>query len=175
MEINTNKHKHFIWYNLGKIKEARGELGEEMPIFIYRLMQYTILDVLSKTYGIKQANKFVRQAGHLAGTEFAENALYLAADFYKFIDNLKKILLDLKIGIFNLETYNQHTGEIIFTISQDLDYSGMSISDEKACVYNEGFIAGILETYTGKNYYIQKINCQENGMRICRFSGDIME
>ena len=174
MNSKGQKQRHFIWDNLGKIKEARGELGEEMPIFIYRLMQYTILDVLSKTYGLEQANKFVRQAGHLAGSEFAENGLYLAANFNKFIANLTKILRDLKIGILRMENYNPQTGGIVFTISQDLDYSGMPMTDEKASVYNEGFIAGILEAYTGKTYNIQKTDCMEKGKRICRFCGDVM-
>ena len=81
---------------------------------------------------------------------------------------------DLKIGVFHLEKYDPITGSIIFTISQDLDYSGMPMSDEKVCVYNEGFIEGILDTYSGKTYNIFKINCLEKEKRSFRFGGDIM-
>lgn len=45
------KHSVFSWDGLGDIKEGRGDLGEEMPVLVYRLMQYTMLDVLSKEFG----------------------------------------------------------------------------------------------------------------------------
>lgn len=66
------KHSVFSWENMGDIKAGRAELGENMPVLVYRLMQYTMLDVLSKEMGEDKANEFFRAAGHLAGTEFAK-------------------------------------------------------------------------------------------------------
>ena len=51
------RHNIFTWDTLGDIKEGRGDLGEDMPVLVYRLMQYTMLDVLSKAYGGEQANE----------------------------------------------------------------------------------------------------------------------
>ncbi len=45
------KHSDFSWESLGDIKEGRGSLGEEVPVLVYRLMQYTMLDVISKDIG----------------------------------------------------------------------------------------------------------------------------
>ena len=168
------KCEHFIWDNLDNIKEARKELCEEMPVFIYRLMQYTMMDVLRKAHGIEMANKHFRAAGHLAGTEFAQNGLFLSADFNTFISNLKRILRDLKIGILRMEDYDPDSGKIILTIAQDLDFSGAHINSKKVCVYDEGVIAGILETYTGKKYEVRKEDCQTSGERICRFVGAVI-
>ena len=67
--IKDAKHNEFNWKCLGDIKEGRGDLGEEMPVLVYRLMQYTMLDVLSKAYGLGKANEYFRQAGFLAGFE----------------------------------------------------------------------------------------------------------
>jgi len=170
---NTRKHEEFIWENLGDIKEGRADLGEEMPVLVYRLMQYTMLDVLSKEYGLEEANKFFRKAGFLAGFEFAKNTLDLKTDFNTFIANLQKTLMDLKVGILRLEVFNADTGSIVLTVDQDLDCSGLPVTYENVCIYDEGFIAGILEAYTGKKYDVREVDCWANGARICRFSGKV--
>ena len=171
----NNKHNTFVWENLGNIKMGRGELGEEMPVLVYRLMQYTMLDVLSKEYGNDKANEYFRRAGYLAGTEFAKNVLDLKVDFNSFWANFQKNLKDLKIGILRMEDFNETTGEIILTVGEDLDCSGIPITDETVCYYDEGFISGILEVYTGKKYKVREIDCWANGDRVCRFRGEIEE
>ena len=166
-----NRHSDFMWENIGDIKEGRGDLGEEMPVLVYRLMQYTMLDVLSKAYGLEQANEYFRQAGFLAGTEFAKHTLDLTADFNAFLANLQKSLEDLKIGILRMEAFEPETGNIVLTVGQDLDCSGLPITNENVCNYDEGFIAGILEAYTGKKYEVREVDCWASGDRVCRFNG----
>jgi len=167
-------HENFSWDNLGDIKEGRGDLGEEMPVIVYRLMQFTMLDVLSKAHGLEQANEYFRQAGFLAGSEFAKNTLDLKLEFDPFIASLQKALQDLKIGILRMEAFDPETGQIILTVGQDLDCSGLPITHENVCIYDEGFISGILLAYTGKKYDVRETDCWANGDRVCRFCGDIM-
>jgi predicted hydrocarbon binding protein len=59
----------------------------------------------------------------------------------------------------------------VLTVGQDLDCSGLPMTNETVCFYDEGFIAGILETYTGKKYDVREIDCWANGDRVCRFQG----
>jgi len=167
------KHVEFSWDGLGNIKEGRGDLTEEMPVLVYRLMQYTMLDVLSRAHGVDQANEYFRQAGFLAGSEFTKNCLDLTVDLSEFIANLQKTLEDLKIGILRVEGYNAETGSIVLTVGQDLDCSGLPITNENVCIYDEGFIAGILEEYTGKKYDVREVDCWASGDRVCRFKGNI--
>ena len=167
------KHEDFIWENLGNIKEGRGDLGEEMPVLVYRLMQYTMLDVLSKAYGLEQANIHFREAGFLAGTEFAKNTLDLKTDFNVFVANLQKSLQDLKVGVLRVEVFEPETGNIVLTVGQDLDCSGLPITHENVCIYDEGFISGILEAYTGKKYDVREVDCWASGDRVCRFNGTV--
>lgn len=164
-------HSVFSWDKLGDIKRGRGDLGEEMPVLVYRLMQFTMFDVLSSRLGRENANTFIRDAGHLAGTEFSKNVLDLTVDFNTFIANLQKTLQQLKIGILRMENFNIDSGEIILTVGEDLDCSGLPISNETVCDYDEGFISGILESYTGKKYFVKEIDCWANGDRVCRFKG----
>jgi predicted hydrocarbon binding protein len=163
--------KTFNWENMGDIKKGRGDLGEEMPVIVYRLMQYTLLDVLSEEFGLEKANQFFWKAGHLAGSELAKNALNLTLEFNQFISHLQETLKFLKIGILRMEFFNPETGEITLTVAQDLDCSGLPITNENVCIYDEGFIAGILECYTGKKYDVKEVDCWASGDRVCRFQG----
>ena len=169
--MKNRKHSDFFWDSLGDIKEGRGDLGEEMPVLVYRLMQYTMLDVLSKAHGLDQANEYFRQAGFLAGTELAKHALDLTVDFNTFVANLQKTLVDLKIGVLRMEAFDSDSGDIVLTVGQDLDCSGLPITNENVCIYDEGFISGILEAYTGRKYDVREVDCWANGDRVCRFNG----
>ena len=74
-----------------------------------------------------------------------------------------------------MEFFDEASGEIILTVSEDLDCSGVPVTDEVVCNYDEGFIAGILDMYTGKKYKVREIDCWANGDRVCRFRGIIEE
>ena len=163
--------KTFKWANLGEIKTGRGDLGEEMPVVVYRLMQYTLLDVLSEEFGLEKANKFFSNAGYLAGVEFAKNVLNLELEFNGFISHLQEVLKLLKIGILRMEAFNEESGEITLTVGEDLDCSGLPVTNENVCIYDEGFLAGILEMYTGRRYIVREVDCWASGDRVCRFKG----
>ena len=164
--------KDFEWSHLGDIKIGRGNLGEEMPVAVYRLMQYTLIDVLTKAVGKEKANDYFRDAGYLAGTEFAKNVLNLDQEFDKFIAHLQEVLKELKIGVLRMEFIDPDTGEMTLTVSEDLDCSGLPVTNENICIYDEGFISGILEMYTGKKYRVREVDCWASGDRVCRFKGE---
>ena len=170
----SSEHKRFDWGQLGDIKQGRGDLGEEMPVVLYRLMQYALIDVLTEEFGTDSANNFVRKAGYIAGTEFAKNALDTSLDFNNFVSHLQEQLKLLKVGIMRMERYDSRTGEIVLTIEEDLDCSGLPITGETVCVYDEGFLGGILEIYTGKQYKVKEIDCWATGERVCRFRGSVI-
>ena len=173
--LRSAKHNVFTWDSLGNIKEGRGDMGEDMPVLVYRLMQYTMLDVLTKEHGGDQANEYFRRAGFLAGMEFAKHTLDLKADFNAFLANLQNVLQTMKIGILRMEAFDSATGDIVLTVGQDLDCSGLPVTNENVCNYDEGFIAGILEAYTGKKYEVREVDCWANGDRVCRFSGKVVQ
>ena len=162
-------HGTFSWTDLSNIKKGRGSLGEDMPVLVYRLMQYTMVDVLTRELGREKANHFLKEAGYLAGMEFTRNVLDLKVDFDTFVANLQKTLMDLKIGILRMESVSEDAKEITLTVAEDLDCSGLPITGESVCDYDEGFISGILTVYTGKSYQVREIDCWATGDRVCRF------
>jgi len=173
--MKDRKHDTFRWEYLGDIAEGRSDLGSEMPVLIYRLMQYTMLDILSKEYGLEKANGYFRKAGFISGTEFANNMLDLKADFNLFVSNLQQYLENLKIGILRMEEYDPESGDITLTVGQDLDCSGLPVTYENVCTYDEGFLSGIFEAYMGKKYNVREVDCWANGDRVCRFNGSVVD
>jgi predicted hydrocarbon binding protein len=165
----------FSWDNLGDVKEGRGDLGEDMPVLVYRLMQYTMLDILTKDFGADKANEYFRRSGYLAGQEFSKNVLDLTVGLDKFLANLVDALKQYRIGILRMEAFDPDTGNMVLTVGQDLDCSGLPITNETVCNYDEGFIAGILNAYTGKNYEVSEIDCWANGDRVCRFNSTVVD
>jgi len=172
--FESSSRRSFTWQQLGDIKLGRSNLGEEMPVVVYRLMQYTLLDVLSEEYRLEKANSFFRKAGYLAGSEFSKNILNLNLDFDSFISHLQETLKTLKIGILRMEATDMETGEMVLTIGEDLDCSGLPVTNENLCVYDEGFLSGILEVYTGKKYKVEEVDCWASGDRVCRFRGTLV-
>ncbi|MCL2529775.1 MAG: 4-vinyl reductase [Coriobacteriia bacterium] len=173
-QATVETHNVFKWENLGDIKQGRGELGEEMPVLVYRLMQFTMLDILTKQYGADKANDLFREAGFLAGFEFAKASLNLDADLDSFVAELQAALAAQKIGILRMEAFDAATGNLTLTVSEDLDCSGLPVTNETVCSYDEGFVAGILNAYTQKDYDVREIDCWANGDRTCRFNGVVM-
>ena len=51
----------------------------------------------------------------------------------------------------------------------------LPVTNETVCNYDEGFIAGILEAYTGKKYDVREVDCWASGDRVCRFSGVVVQ
>lgn len=162
-------HHIFSWDKLGNIKEGREDLGEEMPVLVYRLLEYSMNHVLAEEYGVEQANELFRRAGFLAGSEFAKNMIDLNQPLEAFTAQLQQVLKELKIGILRIEKMEEDASNIILTIAQDLDCSGLPPTNEVVCNYDEGFLSGLLHCYTKKPYTVREIDCWANGDRVCRF------
>ena len=172
-ETDPESHYRFSWDKLGDIEKGRKHLGESMPVLVYRLLEYSMNDVLFKNFGKDKADDIFRQAGFLAGSEFAKNVLPLDADESTFISVLASTLEALKIGLLRMEECDFEKGEFIITVHEDLDCSGLPATGELVCRYDEGFLAGILEMYAGKRFQVREVECWANGSRVCRFKGNI--
>lgn len=165
-ERNCSK---FAWKDLGDLETGRPNLGLNVPVLAYRLLQYTLRDVLITELGADKANDIFVKAGWLAGTQFAKNLLNLDLGFNEFMVQLQRTLKEQAIGILRIEKADMENMEFTLTVAEDLDCSGLPSTDEVVCQYDEGFIAGILEAYTGKPFHVREVDCWASGDRVCRF------
>jgi len=159
----------FKWKDLGDIALGRPNLGDTTKVAVYRLMQYTLRDVLASRYGQDTASDILREAGKLAGTEFCKNSLNTELGFTGFIAELQDQMRMLNVGILRVEKADLENLELVMTVSEDLDCSGLPVFDEMVCEYDEGFIAGVLQVYTGKEFHVREVDCWASGERTCRF------
>ena len=173
--FGSEDENRFTWDSIGDVIDGRRNLGEEMPVFVYRLFQFTIKDELAKRFGPEETVDIFRKAGELAGREFASHMLDLTLEFSAFTAHLQEMLENAKIGILRIEKFDPETGAAVLTVSEDLDCSGLPVTGETVCNYDEGFLAGVLKEYTKKNYIVTEVDCWATGSRVCRFEAKVAE
>ena len=165
------KFEDYLQFN----NESRGNLGGELPVLVYRLLEYSIKDELINRLGKDEQIEIFRSAGRKSGEFFAKNMLNLNQPLDSFVSELQTKMVELKIGILRIESVDEESGTIILTVSEDADCSGLPILGETVCNYDEGFIAGILSLYSGKNYTAIETDCWATGDRVCRFNAHIQK
>ncbi|MCI1722808.1 MAG: 4-vinyl reductase [Lachnospiraceae bacterium] len=159
----------FSWDMLGDVQKGREHLGPAMPVLVYRLFQYTMRATLVREFSTEEMIRLFRKSGWLAGEEFAKNVLDLNTDWNEFLAQLQAKMKQLRIGVLRFEEMDKQTGHAILTIGEDLDCSGLPVTGECVCNYDEGFISGIMGAYTKKPYETVEVDCWARGDRVCRF------
>jgi predicted hydrocarbon binding protein len=160
----------FSWDLIGDIELGRPNLGPTTRIEVYRLMQFAFRDVLESHYGTEQADALFYEAGKLAGKEFYKNFCSQIVELNEFVRTLQEVLRELGIGIMRVESADVENGSFVITMSEDLDCSGLPELDYEVCVYDEGFISGLMESFTGKKFKVKEVDCWCTGDRTCRFT-----
>ena len=96
----------FEWSMLGDLKEGRPNLGPMTHVAVYRLMQFTLRDVLIREFGVEKADRAFYEAGKQAGIAFYANVLTQKTSLDAFFADLQRSLKELNIGIFRVESTN---------------------------------------------------------------------
>ncbi len=167
--MDDERKYRFSWDLIGNIAEARPNLGIYARLEIYRLMQYSFRDVIERHVGTEETDTIFFEAGKLAGVEFYRRMLRPSDNLNDFIRQLQDVMKEMGIGILRVEQSDPGKGEFVLTVSEDLDCSGLPELDHEICTYDEGFIAGLLESFTGKKFDVREIDCWCTGDRTCRF------
>jgi predicted hydrocarbon binding protein len=159
----------FNWTMLGNVMEGRPNLGLTTDVSVYRLMQFTLRDVMIKKFGVEVADGVFYEAGKTAGAHFYENVITRRGEFHEFIADVQEALKNLKIGILRVEKANLEEMTFTVAVAEDLDCSGLPVCDEEICTYDEGFLAGLLGAHTGREFHVKEVDCWCSGDRVCRF------
>ena len=159
----------FDWSMIGDVAEGRPNLGSTMDLVVYRLMQFTLRDTIIKEFDAATAERIFYAAGKEAGKQFCQQLIDKDNDFNGFVQQTEQLLKDLKIGILRMEKVDLENLNFTLTVAEDLDCSGLPVSDETICTYDEGFLAGLLLEYTGKEFEVKEVDCWCTGDRVCRF------
>jgi predicted hydrocarbon binding protein len=162
----------FEWSMIGDIEEGRPNLGSQVHVAVYRLMQFTLRDILIRDFGVEKADRIFFDAGKKAGEAYFENVLTEKKDLDGLFADLQRTMKELGIGIFRVESADREKASFVITVAEDLDCSGIPVCDEEICTYDEGFIAGLLLAYSGQDFNVKEVDCWCSGGRVCRFTAD---
>ncbi|MDR2744669.1 MAG: 4-vinyl reductase [Desulfovibrio sp.] len=159
----------FSWDYIGDLEEGRPNLGNTTRVEVYRLFQYALRDVLEEEFGTEKADRLLYRAGYLAGKALSEKFIGRVNSLNDYVEKVKQILLDLNIGILRVESADQDRLHFLLTVAEDLDCSGLPDMGHAVCTYDEGFIAGVFNTFSGMEFDVKEIDCWCTGDRTCRF------
>ena len=174
MEQIERKYQ-FSWELVGNIDEGRPNLGPMLRVELYRMMLYTVRDVVEQQLGSDATDKLFCDAGRLAGNAFYDKYLTETTDLNVFMSQLQTAMKEMKLGVLRVEQADEGLGELTLTVSEDLDCSGLPEVDYEVCHYDEGFIAALLERFSGKHFKVKEIDCWCTGDRTCRFTSQAEE
>jgi predicted hydrocarbon binding protein len=167
--MSESRRYAFSWDLLGNLEEGRPNLGNQTRLEVYRLMQFCFRDILEQKLGSDEADRVFYNAGYLAGTHFYTNVIGKPVDLDDFVCKLQAAVKELNIGILRVEEADLAAGKLVLTMSEDLDCSGLPELNYEICTYDEGFIASLLESYSGVKFNVKEIDCWCTGDRTCRF------
>ncbi len=175
MSEKTRKYE-FTWDVMGSdMENVREKLGPTLSLEAYRLFQFTMRDILEQRYGTEMADTVFRESGVLAGRKFYERYCSTASD----INDLAKIIRDkfreMAMGIVRFEKIDLENLTFRLTVDEDLDCSGLPDSHDQICIYDEGFIKGILDSFTGCDFKVEEVDCWCSGERTCRFDARLAD
>jgi hypothetical protein len=131
--------------------------------------------VIEQHAGTAQTDRIFFEAGKLAGEEFCKELFANIKDFNEFIKSLQGTLRDMGIGILRIEEADMEKGTLVLTVSEDLDCSGLPELGYQVCTYDEGFIAGLLESFAGTPFKVKEVDCWCTGDRTCRFTAEAVK
>lgn len=168
----TQRHYQFRWELLGDLELGRPNLGPQVRLEFYRLLLFTLRDALEQRVGAEATDGVMYDAGRLAGEQVYRHLIGKVTDFDHYVARLQEVLRDMGVGILRVEEADLDAGRLVLTVSEDTDCSGLPDTDEEICIYDEGFIAALLESYAGRPFKVTEVDCWCSGDRTCRFEAE---
>ena len=163
----------FDWKQIGDIEAARPNLGSMMHVGFYRLTTFAVKNVLDRELGKGKADAVYKQAGIDAGKEAYAQYFKDVGQMNDLVKTLAKLFNQFNVGIFRIEFTDEDQGLFEFSVLEDLDCSGTPVEGEPKCKFDEGFIAGILESYLGSKVDVSEEECWGTGGKVCRFKASV--
>ena len=92
-------------------ENGRGNLGDMLPVTVYRMLEYSIKEELVNNFGKEKQIEIFRKAGRKSGEYFAKNMMNLDQPLDSFLSELQRKLEEFKIGVLRIEQYRRKEWE----------------------------------------------------------------
>lgn len=159
----------FSWTDLGESALGRPNLGATTSVLSYRLLHFSLRAVLVAECGLEGARELMGRAGRLAGEEFCRRRLDASRPVNAFLAQCQEALREEGIALLRVEDVTSDLSRFVLSFAEDVDCSGVPLSSEPVCHYEEGFVAGLISAYAGRAYEAREVDCWALGDRVCRY------
>lgn len=159
-------------------KDGRENLGDNLPVAVYRMLEYSLRNTLIEEYGKETQIKIFRKAGYQAGTFFAKNYLNCDLPLERFLGDLQTQMETMKIGVLRVEGVNSDDGTIMLTVSEDANMNHLTCQAKQVAAgdysqhasylgeFSEAFNTMIEQLRERENLLMKKAEMAENYNRL---------
>ena len=156
----VNRTYEFNWDLIGDLQAGRPNLGVQVNLALYRLMQYTFHGTAVEKFGHTKGNQIFRDAGSLAGKFFFAHFLakHKGLPVGEFLIKLRSILNEQGYRFCRLDAVDIDKGEFALSVATGLEAAGMDAIKLDDCQYDIGFMEGVLSKYAGKELKATTVN-----------------
>jgi predicted hydrocarbon binding protein len=156
----TERVYEFNWDIIGDLQEGRPNLGDQVSLILYRVMQYTFYDVAAKQFGNEETDQLFYESGRIAGRFFFENFLkaYKDLPIDGFLEKIRAVLDENNIRYLRIDAVDVDAGEFAISVATGIEGAAFDPIKLAGCDYDTGFVEGILFKYAGKEFTAKTVN-----------------
>ena len=156
----TERTYEFNWDIIGDLQEGRPNLGDQINLLLYRLMQYTFREVSVKKFGDTESNQLFHDAGFIAGMFFFEHFLadHKNSPLDGFLKEFHGALDKNCIRFLRIDSADNDQGTFSLSVATGIAGLGLNLLKSDDCHYDIGFAEGVFFKYTGKKFQAATVN-----------------
>ncbi len=144
---------------------SRPQLGEELPLVIFRAFRIFSGRYLKDLMGEKGATAIFQNAGRDLGKELYN--LLKADTLESYIDNICNFVRETRIGLLVPERIDEEVA--VVRLDECLTCAGMPNIGERICHFEVGIVAGLFESFLGaRALRAVETKCNANGEETCQ-------
>jgi len=132
-----------------------------MPLHMFKVMH----DVLLEKYGKKEGASVVFQIGYNLGKKTIETADFSQSRTDNFIDILHLQWAEIGLGLLSIWT--KPDGNLLIQNTRSSEALAVGMTGRPSCHFVRGYLAGIINTFTGVGYRISEAKCICKGDEVC--------
>lgn len=157
---------------MGKIEEissiARPELGDSVPLFIFRAFRHFSADYVRKMLG-RGAGVVFQNSGLELGREAGQ--MLKKPTLEEYLPEVVRFVRDLKIGLLKPHLINDKV--IQLGLDECITCAGMPPGGERICFFEVGFVAGLVESFVDRRVRATETLCNYAGEPTCQVTVDL--
>ncbi len=155
------------------IDTARPHLGATVPVALFRALRVNGM-MTGLDAAIGDASTLVYSAGRTVGAPIGKDIAAKAnGDLGAFLGGVVETSKVLGIGVISLVPGSLTDSGLTLRVDECVTCAGAEPMGKKICHFEGGFIASVVEGFTGKPAIATETHCNANGDDACVFHVDL--